>query len=103
MNSKGIEKLRHTTAGIMCIVMLSVVLFSSIYIVHEMNHHCSGEDCPICAVIQMCENNLHRIGTGPAIQTVLMMPVFILLLSCQFTGCVLLKETPVSYKVRLNN
>ena len=38
-----------------CILFLFVTFASLFYIVKEENHHCTGEDCPICANIQQAE------------------------------------------------
>lgn len=41
-----------------CILFLFVTFASLFYIVKEENHHCTGEDCPICANIHQAEQTL---------------------------------------------
>ena len=38
-----------------CILFIFVTFASLFYIVKEENHHCTGEDCPICANIHQAE------------------------------------------------
>ena len=70
---------KRIAAGIMGILMLFIVLFSAFYIAAEADHDCTGEDCPICACIQQCENTLHQIGDGIASQAAV-----IISFSCSF-------------------
>ncbi len=91
------------TAGIMGLMMLVIVLFSSFYVAAEADHDCCGEDCPICAGIRQCENTLRRIGDGVAIQSAAVAPVILILFAAAFVNAVVSQDTPVSRKVRLNN
>ena len=39
----------------MAAVLVITLFFSSVFIAEEMGHHdCTGEDCPICATIELC-------------------------------------------------
>ncbi len=94
---------KRVAAGIMGLLMLFIMLFSSFYIAAEADHDCKGEDCPICACIWQCENALHQISTGitscaAVIIFFVILPVSIFLFAFLFP-----QETPVSRKVRLNN
>lgn len=40
------------------ILFLAFTLYSIFFITHEAHHECSGEDCPICFMMQMAEQNL---------------------------------------------
>lgn len=79
-----------------------VVLFSNIYIIHHADHECSGADCPVCAVIEMCENNIKNAGL---IATVAVIALFVHLSSkkgVQYfcTDCP--EYSLISQKVRIN-
>ena len=103
MCNSNTAKAKRIAAGIMGIMLLVIVLFSSFYLAAEADHDCTGEDCPICACIQKCENTLRGIGDGTAIQSAAVIPVlFILLFSVLFVA-EFSRETLVSRKVRLNN
>ncbi len=101
----GSRVLRHMriAAGIMGIMMLFIMLFSAFYIAAEADHDCTGEDCPICACIQQCENTLHQISGGITSQAVIIIPIVFMLISAFPYAVCFLRETLVSRKVRLNN
>lgn len=80
-----------------------VVMFSSYYIASENNHDCSGENCPICFQINMCESTVKSIGTGVAAAAFTAVAVFVLILSSLKNSDSFLFETPVSLKVKLTN
>ncbi|SNU09914.1 hypothetical protein SAMN06297422_1373 [Lachnospiraceae bacterium] len=45
-------------------LLLLTLFFSMIFISEEMGHHdCSGENCPVCAVLEICINNVEKCGT----------------------------------------
>lgn len=94
---------KRIAAGIMGLVMLIIVLFSAFFIAAEADHDCTGEDCPICACIAQCENTLHQIGDGAAVQAAVIVPVFFMLILAFLFADYFTQETPVSRKVRLNN
>ena len=85
------------------IMLLVIMLFSSFYIAVEADHDCTGEDCPICACIQQCENNLRGIGDGSAAQSSAVIPVLLILFISALFVAEFSQETLVSRKVRQNN
>lgn len=50
------------TALLMAALVLFVMTFSLFVIAAEADHDCSGEDCPICAVIAICENTIKALS-----------------------------------------
>ncbi len=97
------SKIKRTAAGIIILMMLVFVLFSAFYIAIEADHDCTGEDCPICACIQQCENVLRSLGDGVALQLSALVSIVFILLNAVSFAKVFPQETPVSRKVRLNN
>ncbi|MGN0350630.1 MAG: hypothetical protein ACI4ES_03180 [Roseburia sp.] len=59
MQNKGKNRI---IAIIMIVAVVSVMLFSTVYLEKHTNHECTGEDCPICAMMVQCSNNLKQIG-----------------------------------------
>lgn len=59
MQNKGKNRI---IAIIMIVAVVSVMLFSTVYLEEQVNHDCTGEDCPICAMMIQCSNNLKQIG-----------------------------------------
>ncbi len=58
------SKKKKAAAILMSIMILGVLLLSVAFLIHEADHDCTGEDCPVCAMMQQCENTLSRMGTG---------------------------------------
>ncbi len=101
----GFERIRakKIAAGVMATMMLVIVLLSAAFIAAESDHDCCGDDCPICACLELCENNICHISGG-AVQAAIIVPiVFICYISFFFVSYIYRRETPVSRKVRLNN
>ena len=103
MRNSSAAKVLRITAGIMGLMMLVLVLFSSFYIAAEADHDCCGEDCPICACIHQCENTLRGIGDGAAVRSAAVAPVILILFAAAFVIATASQDTLVSRKVRLNN
>ena len=53
---------RKSIVGIFAILLLLLTIFSSVYIIVESEHECEGEGCPICHMIEVCEEILYSIG-----------------------------------------
>jgi len=102
-NKKTVMKSRRAVAILMTLALLFVMFFSNIYIAHDGDHDCDGEDCPVCALLQASANNLRQMGSGsitaPA-STLLVFVVLVMLRSIIFDVAI---STPVSRKIRLNN
>ena len=94
---------KRIATGIIIFMMLVFVLLSGFFIAAEAGHDCCGEDCPICACVQICENTLRQIVGGAAGQTALILPVILYCISCVIFVCVFVQETPVTKKVRMDN
>ena len=100
----GDSKLKNRLAGIICLWMLVLLTFSSVYIVAEADHDCCGEeDCPICSCIEQCEQFLSHVGHGVLVRTAVFFLAAAIL--TVFTPVIseLIHETLVSKNVRLNN
>lgn len=94
---------KRITAGIIVILMLFNLLFSAFYIAAEVDHDCTGEDCPICACIAQCESILHQISDGIVSQAAFVFPIVFLVVSLFLYTNLFTQETLVSRRVRLNN
>jgi hypothetical protein len=99
MNSR-----KRLHALILCAGFILVLLVSSAFLIHEADHDCSGEDCPICRTIAMT--------------TMLMRVCCMLIAAWLFTilpaaaasarkapegACIAAPGTPVSLKTRMND
>lgn len=97
------QKSRKRISLALCMVFLFITFASLFYIVEEADHHCTGEDCPVCAQIREAEQNLRNLGTGAVVyESTYVLPFLILLViaaKAAFIPCTSLVEQ----KVRLNN
>lgn len=65
------KRTRAAAMALACVLAL-ILLFSVFFIVLEADHDCAGEDCAVCAVLNVCETLLHRLaGFGAAVLTAL--------------------------------
>jgi len=95
---------KRTGALMLCIALALILAVSTAFIVHEADHDCAGEDCPICQMIAVNIKLLYSLGLAAIV-----LMVFFFLLSGQtvrsrqdqhnrfFSG------TLVSWKIRLND
>ena len=96
------NSMRKTTAWVAMIATVLVMLFSCIFISNHVNHECTGHDCPVCAVVSQCENNLKTIGAVIAVCIGLFLFVQVAkaenILDLAFVA-----DSLISQKVRMNN
>jgi len=95
---------KRVGALMLCIALALVLAVSTAFIVHEADHDCSGEDCPVCRTIAVNIRLLSSLGLA-----VIALMVRFFLLSGQtvrfrrdqharfFSG------TLVSWKIRLDD
>lgn len=90
-------------ALLLAVIVLFVMAFSLAVVAAEADHECCGEDCPICEIIAICENNIK--GLSLILVFVSLMVALALMRTflrdtrafhCQ-------SQTPVSLKVKLTN
>ena len=62
MNRFSNKQTQHRATFVLCALLLSVMVFSSLFIVFEHDHDCSGDDCPICVMLQQAEKNVTCLG-----------------------------------------
>ncbi len=103
MYSCGASKKRRMTAGIIGSVMLVLVFFSAFYIAVEISHDCSGEDCPVCACMELCKNNLSRIGSGQLIRFLLSFKAILILFTVLNFLYIFSETSLVSFRIRLDD
>ena len=94
---------RRISAGIMAVMILVIVLASFTFLMHEADHHCTGEDCVICCILEQCRNTVKKIGTGAAITVLFAVVSFTVCRLSAECGGFMIPHTPVSGKIRLNN
>lgn len=89
-------------AMLLCLGVISIMLFSCAYVACAAHHDCIGDGCQICASIEACEQNIKNLVAAVvlAIAVALSYPLFILAV-CQ--GTPVFRSTLVMLKVKLSN
>ena len=94
---------KRITALSLCALLLFGALFVVFYPLAEAGHDCCGEECHICACIQLCESLLHKAADLPVPQMLALTVLSFLRFSVSVPDAYHLRETLVSQKIRLNN
>ena len=97
-------KTKRRIISALLILLIFFVLFASYYfILHETRHDCSGEDCPVCALVAICRNTLRSFSIGLILFALLLASVArsILLVDTRVDSARAI--TPVSLKDKLLN
>ncbi|MBQ3097635.1 MAG: hypothetical protein IJI54_02570 [Kiritimatiellae bacterium] len=58
------QRTRRLLAAAGVALLLGFQTLSAIYITHEADHDCNGDDCPICVQLQQCVANFQLTGSG---------------------------------------
>ncbi len=85
-----------------CFLFFLISLFSSFYQLHEIDHDCCGDDCPVCAFIHAAEQNLLQ-NTGAVPCLALFFSVVAVLTAVSLWANPVAVPTLVSQKIRLDN
>ena len=87
---------------LICMAFLFVMLASFFYIAKEENHNCTGEDCPICYEISVCQETVRKLTFACAVfAAILLLSVCIVLPVAQSRPAVC--HTLISLKVKLSD
>ena len=95
--------IRRTAAVILTVITVVAILFSLFVIVRENDHNCTGDNCPVCALIHFCRETLK------ALSATLLIALFALAVPCFVSPAKSVRrslsfiETPISLKVKLLN
>ncbi|MER1992639.1 MAG: hypothetical protein ABS897_01325 [Eubacteriales bacterium] len=95
---------KRAGALLLCIGLVLILSVSTAFIIHEADHDCSGEDCPICRNIAI---NIRLLCTAGL--AALVLPAFRLLpdahaaYSLRDRYAYFSLETLVRWKIRLND
>lgn len=88
---------------ILSAVMFLLMAFSAFYIAEETVHECSGEECPICECLQICEGILYETQ-GARLIIISALIAYALICRIGMTGSTVFSfDTLVSEKVRMEN
>lgn len=85
-------------------LLVGVLLLCALFIVAEAHHHCTGDECAVCACIRLCERVLHPLLSPGAVSAFRGTPALLFALAAALLWSVpAAKASPVSEKVRIND
>lgn len=93
---------KRYAAFIFSIVFIFATVFSVFYIAEEINHDCTGNDCPICECVHQAQQTLKNIGTGFAEAVIIVAAVVVLISLLLSFGDDLRNSSLISQKVRMD-
>ena len=85
----------------MCLLAAVCLLFCALFLVSESVHECSGEDCPVCSLLENCKETARKAG-GVCAVTALILGILTLSVRLLSEPCEMTSFTPVGAKVRSN-
>lgn len=97
------KKNRKLFAVILAAIFFATILFSYFFIVEQIHHDCTGEDCPICMEIQAALQTISSIkilSTLPLILSVFYVITQLCMIISE-SNCV--KDTLITLKVEFLN
>jgi len=96
---------KHRVLALLISTMIALtLLLGTAFVLVELNHHCSGEDCPICAAIARDVTFLKANSAAALPHVSLTLCLMTLLLAFSMPQLVRLqKSSPVSLKVKLSD
>ena len=86
-----------------CVMLFFVTLSSLFFVAREENHACTGQDCPICAMVHQAEQTIRNMGDGLNKMHSVLQMVLQTVLGMAWCGQTVLRTSLVSRKVRLND
>ncbi len=90
--------------SLLAAAILFVSMFlSSFFIASELHHDCTGEDCPVCSVLQLCETQLRELGSSIAVLSFALPFYLFFTLVLSYFSFFFFAHTLITSKVRLNN
>ena len=86
----------------LALLLLASLCLSAFFLHADFDHDCSGEDCPVCAVIQMARTNFQNLNSVPQI-SIQNERISFVALSFFAVNAILVSKTPITEKTKLNN
>lgn len=96
---------KYSILALIILICIVTTLFLSVaFVISHANHHCIGEDCPICAAINNCIHFMNNLFSGFCNLTIYVFPFAVVFLCSSFTSNYFYRKgSLIILKVRLNN
>ena len=96
-------KMRRVTLMVIAAFVLAAVTAPFFVMAHESDHDCTGDNCPVCALISICENTLEALGGAMIPAAAVLVCLSSAVYAVSSSRVTEFIETPVSLKVKLLN
>ncbi len=102
---KCLKNYRRIASLFLAVLLTVILLFSYFYVLTHLKHKCTGEDCPVCAGIEMCIAALHVLSEAIGAGAVSIFAyIFLKKLTINYlAGFFLIPVSLVRLKIRLDN
>ncbi len=90
-------------ASVLALLAAFIMLFSVLFIALEADHDCRGEDCAICAQIQVCEDLIRNLLTSTAFLAAAWCYFVLIRLFAVADRCSVFPHTLIALKVKLSD
>lgn len=97
------SRLKKITAWTAMAAVVFVMLFSVLFISRHVHHECTGEDCPVCAEMMQCSDNVKNISMTVVVATTVFLSCQSVRKKIQRVMAVYSTGSLISQKVRMNN
>lgn len=94
---------RRLLSALMILLIIFVLVASFYFILHETRHECTGDECPVCALVAICRNTLKVFSVALILFSLFHASVRGTSFDSLSRVTCLATDTPVSLKVRLLN
>lgn len=97
------NKQKRAIALLLAAAVLLVTAFSLTVLVVEANHDCAGEDCAVCRLMDLCENNLRLLSAAMVLLALFVTALAAIRQRCALSVAHNSMRGPVQLKVKLLN
>ena len=94
---------KQIRALLLCIGFVLVLAVSSAFLIHEADHDCCGEDCPICRTIAMTGMLMRALFVIASAWLLFSVPAVLSARRACAAARSDTSDTPVSRKIRMND
>lgn len=90
-------------ATLLAALVLFVYIGAFSFPVMEQDHDCTGEDCAVCEMIELCEGLVNTFAGSLTVAVIAITAVFLIGSFVNNSYQFIIHKCPVDNKVRLNN
>lgn len=97
------KRTRRLAAFAFAVLFLVTMITSFLVVAFEANHDCIGDDCSVCAIIEVCRNTVKVLGSTLAAAACIAAFGRVSFASDPLLPALAASKTPVRLKVKFSN